>query len=121
MVQHGDIASLSIYANGLKQTPSKDVMHGIIREVSLVVAGANPGAFIEFVDMAHGEGGEQEVVLSAYEPISLFSATDKPPLVHKVKDNGAEDSKKEEKSEDEKTIQDVVDGMTEEQQLFCMR
>lgn len=115
LVQHGDIASLSIYANGLKQTPSKDVMHGIIREVSLVVAGANPGAFIEFVDMAHGEGGEQEVVLSAYEPISLFSTTDKPPLVHKVKDNGAEDSKKEEKPEDEKTIQDVVDGMTEEQ------
>ena len=60
LVQHGDIASLSIYANGLKQTPSKDVTHGVIREVSLVVAGANPGAFIDFVDMAHGEGGEQE-------------------------------------------------------------
>lgn len=111
LVQHGDIASLSIYANGLKQTPNKDVMHGIIREVSLVVAGANPGAFIEFVDMAHGEGGEQEVVLSAYEPISLFTPSDKPPLVHKAKDDG----KKEEKPKSEKTIQDVVDGMTEEQ------
>lgn len=115
LVQHGDIASLSIYANGLKQTPNKDVMHGIIREVSLVVAGANPGAFIEFVDMAHGEGGEQEVVLSAYEPISLFTPSDKPPLVHKAEDDEPEDGKKEEKPKSEKTIQDVVDGMTEEQ------
>lgn len=115
LVQHGDIASLSIYANGLKQTPSKDVTHGVIREVSLVVAGANPGAFIDFVDMAHGEGGEQEVVLSAYEPISLFSSSDKPPLVHKAKDDEPEDDKKEENPKSEKTIQDVVDGMTEEQ------
>ena len=132
LVQHGDIASLSIYANGLKQTPRKDVMHGNIREVSLVVAGANPGAFIDFVDMAHGEGGEQELILSAYEPISLFSPTDKPPLVHKApeepkgdgkeepkedgskKDAGGDDPKKG-KPEDGKTIQDVVDSMTEEQ------
>ena len=121
LVQHGDIASLSIYANGLKQTPSKDVTHGVIREVSLVVAGANPGAFIDFVDMAHGEGGEQEMILSAYEPISLFRPDEKPHLVHKA---GSEDGKKEdkpkgdgkeEKPEDEKTVQDVVDSMTEEQ------
>ena len=121
LVQHGDIASLSIYANGLKQTPSKDVTHGVIREVSLVVAGANPGAFIDCVDMAHGEGGEQEMILSAYEPISLFRPDEKPPLVHKA---GSEDGKKEdkpkgdgkeEKPEDEKTVQDVVDSMTEEQ------
>lgn len=121
LVQHGDIVSLSIYANGLQQTPNKDVMHGDIREVSLVVAGANPGAFIDFVDMAHGEGGEQEMILSAYEPISLFRPDEKPPLVHKA---GSEDGKKEdkpkgdgkeEKPEDEKTVQDVVDSMTEEQ------
>lgn len=86
LVQHGDIASLSIYANGLKQTRTKDVMHGVIREVSLVVAGANPGAFIDFVDMAHGEGGEQEMILSAYEPISLYRPDEKPPLVHKADD-----------------------------------
>lgn len=121
LVQHGDIVSLSIYANGLQQTPNKDVMHGDIREVSLVVAGANPGAFIDFVDMAHGEGGEQEMILSAYEPISLYRPDEKPPLVHKA---GSEDGKKEdkpkgdgkeEKPEDEKTVQDVVDSMTEEQ------
>ena len=125
LVKHGDIASLSIYANGLKQTPSKDVMHGVIREVSLVVAGANPGAFIDFVDMAHGEGGEQEMILSAYEPISLYRPDEKPPLVHKAgdktdpedekKEDKLKDDGKEEKAKDEKTVQDVVDSMTEEQ------
>ena len=121
LVQHGDIASLSIYANGLKQTPSKDVTHGVIREVSLVVAGANPGAFIDFVDMAHGEGGEQEMILSAYEPISLFRPDEKPPLVHKAgsgdgkKEDKPKDDGKKEKPENEKTVQDVVDSMTEEQ------
>ena len=121
LVQHGDIASLSIYANGLKQTPSKDVTHGVIREVSLVVAGANPGACIDFVDMAHGEGGEQEMILSAYEPISLFRPDEKPPLVHKAgsgdgkKEDKPKDDGKEEKPENEKTVQDVVDSMTEEQ------
>lgn len=121
LVQHGDIASLSIYANGLKQTPSKDVTHGVIREVSLVVAGANPGAFIDFVDMAHGEGGEQEMILSAYEPISLFRPDEKPPLVHEAgsgdgkKEDKPKDDGKEEKPENEKTVQDVVDSMTEEQ------
>lgn len=112
LVQHGDIVSLSIYANGLRQTPNKDVMHGDIREVSLVVAGANPGAFIDFVDMAHGEGGEQEMILSAYEPISLYRPDEKPPLVHKA---GSGDGKKEDKPENEKTVQDVADSMTEEQ------
>lgn len=125
LVKHGDIASLSIYANGLKQTPSKDVMHGVIREVSLVVAGANPGAFIDFVDMAHGEGGEQEMILSAYEPISLYRPDEKPPLVHKAgdktdpedekKEDKPKDDGKEEKAKDEKTVQNVVDSMTEEQ------
>lgn len=125
LVKHGDIVSLSIYANGLKQTPSKDVMHGVIREVSLVVAGANPGAFIDFVDMAHGEGGEQEMILSAYEPISLYRPDEKPPLVHKAgdktdpedekKEDKPKDDGKEEKAKDEKTVQDVVDSMTEEQ------
>lgn len=120
LVQHGDIVSLSIYANGLRQTPNKDVMHGDIREVSLVVAGANPGAFIDFVDMAHGEGGEQEMILSAYEPISLYRPDEKPPLIHKADTKEKPDDKpkgdgKEEKPEDEKTVQDVVDSMTEEQ------
>ena len=56
LVQHGDVRSLSIWANQLKQI-GKDVIHGVIRELSLVLAGANPGATIDFV-MAHGEDGE---------------------------------------------------------------
>ena len=58
IVQHGDVHMLSIYANGLKQMSNgrgKDVVHGDIKEVSLVVGAANPGAFIDFVDLAHGE------------------------------------------------------------------
>lgn len=73
LVQHGDVESLSIYANGLKQTSNKDVMHGDIKEVSLVVAGANPGAFIDFVDLAHAEEGtETEVIIGTGEEISIY-------------------------------------------------
>ena len=63
ILQHGDITSLSIYANGLKQTQNGDVLHGIIREVSLVLAGANPGASIEYV-MAHS-ADEDPVAIGA--------------------------------------------------------
>jgi len=121
LVQHGDIASLSIYANGLQQSRNKDVMHGDIKEVSLVIAGANPGAFIDFVDMAHGEGGEQEVILSAYEPITLFHSSDKPPLVTPQNDGKGKSKAdppakpSEEPENSEKTVKDVIDSMTEEQ------
>lgn len=131
LVQHGDIASLSIYANGLKQSRTKDVTHGDIKEVSLVIAGANPGAFIDFVDMAHGEGGEQEVILSAYEPISLFHSSEKPPLVPKKKDNPEDPKPKEEpkkdpdpedKSEDnkEKTVDEIIATMNDDQKAATM-
>lgn len=78
LVQHGDVESLSIHANGLKQTSKRDVMYGNINEVSLVLAGANPGAFIDFVDMAHGEDGlETEVIIGAGEGISLYHSEEK--------------------------------------------
>lgn len=135
LVQHGDIASLSIYANGLKQSRTKDVTHGDIKEVSLVIAGANPGAFIDFVDMAHGEGGEQEVILSAYEPISLFHSCEKPPLVPKKEKpdgksecaHGEEpkpDPEPEKKSTDkpsnDKTVEEVIDTMNDDQKAAMM-
>jgi len=129
LVQHGDIASLSIYANGLQQSRTKDVLHGDIREVSLVIAGANPGAFIDFIDMAHGEGGEQEVILSAYEPISLYHSNEKPPLVPKKDEpedkpkNESKDSPKDKETskgdkempKDDETVQDVIDSMSDKQ------
>ena len=55
-IEHKDVNSLSIYANELKHTPAKEVIHGVIREVSLVIAGANPGAFIDTA-IAHSEEG----------------------------------------------------------------
>lgn len=68
LVAHGDVTSLSILANQLKQK-GHDVMHGMIREVSLVLAGANPKAFIEDMDLAHGEDAEYEARIYPQEPI----------------------------------------------------
>lgn len=72
MVEHGDITALSIYANKLKQN-SGNVIHGVIREVSLVLAGANPGAYIDSI-MCHGESSDEEAVIYSGEDISLFHA-----------------------------------------------
>ena len=115
LVQHGDVRSLSIYANKLKQM-GKDVIHGKIRELSLVLAGANPGAYIDFV-MAHGEDGEDGFIAS-YDESAIV-------VCHSSETKAEEPTKKEEdtkmaedpkKTEDgEKTVQDVIDSMTEEQ------
>ena len=95
LVTHGDICSLSIFANQLKQNGG-DVIHGAIREVSLVLAGANPGAKIENI-MAHGDNSEEEAI--------IYNDSDEINLAHS----------EEKKMEKEKTVKDVVDGMTEEQ------
>lgn len=80
MVRNGDVVSLSIYANRLKQNGS-DVIHGVIREVSLVLAGANPGAFIDNVSFAHADGTytdseEEAVIFSGLDSIEYFSHAD---------------------------------------------
>ena len=99
LVEHGDVSALSIYANRLKQNQG-DVTHGVIREVSLVLAGANPGAFIDSI-MRHGECSDNEAVIYTGEELVLEHA-DK-------EDEMENDNKK------EKTVQDVVDSMSEEQ------
>lgn len=99
LVQHGDIKALSIYANQLKQKGT-DVVHGIIREVSLVHAGANPGAYIETI-IAHSDDCDEEAVIHTGLDIELKHADDK---------------KEEKPMANEKTVQDVIDSMTEEQQ-----
>ena len=111
-VQHGDVRSLSIYANRLKQIGG-DVVHGIIRELSLVLAGANPGAYVDFV-MAHGEDEEGSLYASYDENIMLYHSDDKSDKEKKedVKEM-ADETKKTEGSE--KTVQDVIDSMSEEQ------
>lgn len=105
LVKHGDVQSLSIFANQLKQA-GHDVVHGIIREVSLVLAGANPGAFIDDVVM-HGDGetgiilGYDEMIMGHLEHSDDEEKKDDPP-----------------KSEDEKngeTVGDVLKTLTDKQ------
>ena len=117
LVQHGDVNALSIYANQLKQQ-GPNVMHGNIRELSLVLAGANPGASIQSV-MMHGEEFDDEAVIYTGEEISLYHSEDasmKKEEETKMENDKKEESKKEEKKDSsEKTIQDVIDTMNEEQ------
>lgn len=123
LVKHGDVQSLSIFANQLKQA-GHDVVHGIIREVSLVLAGANPGAFIDDV-MMHGDG-ETGIVIGYNEMImgQLEHSADKPDKKkekEKIEPNDKSDNgeKKDDKVE---TIEDVFKSMNEKQQtaVFAM-
>lgn len=100
IVEHGDIVSLSIYANHLKQRGS-DVIHGAIREVSLVIAGANPGAFIDAV-LSHNDESEEEGTIYTGMPIYLTHADD-------------EDGKEKEEMPGDKTLEDVLNTLNEEQ------
>jgi len=131
-VEHGDITHLSIWANNLKQSGG-DVLHGMIREVSLVLAGANPGAFIDFPIIAHGEESETDAVIYTGEDIELFHADAESEVKTESKESSdketaekteKEDKKEEEKEEmaketeeknEERTVKDVYDEMTEEQ------
>lgn len=108
LVEHGDISALSIYANQLKQQGG-NVIHGAIREVSLVLAGANPGAFIDSIIM-HGEESEEEAVIYTDEEIVLAHASDD------NKDEGTkEENKVAEEKKNEKTMGEVFDELTDEQ------
>ena len=106
LVRHGDIKSLSIYANKLKQS-GNDVIHGVIRELSLVLAGANEGAFIDSV-MVHGEEADDAMIIGYDENIMLYHAEDQ-------KKEEPKETKKEESSEDDETIEDVFNTLTEKQ------
>lgn len=119
LVEHGDVSALSIYANKLKQNGG-NVLHGAIREVSLVLAGANPGAFIDAV-MQHGEASEEEAIIYTGEDITLSHADDSSEttddsISHAENDKNKNDNKEDaDMADNEKTVQDVVDSMTEEQ------
>lgn len=131
MIANGDVSKLSIFANKLVQNGS-DVIHGTIREVSLVLAGANPGAFIDNISIAHSDGTYTELDDEAI----IYSDSD---IVHSDDDEDEDDENQNEESEEEskdeeseevehsddkedqkmaendKTIQDVLDSMSEEQ------
>ena len=133
LVKHGDVNQLSIYANQLKQQGS-NVIHGAIREVSLVLAGANPGAYIDSV-MCHSEESGEDGIIYTGEDIVLAHSDDndldnKTELEHsesntkkeentEMEEPKKEESKKEERKKEEpkkeRTVQDVFDTFTEEQ------
>lgn len=107
-VEHGDVVSLSIYANQLKQVGG-DVLHGMIREVSLVLAGANPGAYIEEV-LTHGdEEGMFSAEIYSGQPIELCHADEE------KEEKPVADTEKKTEEKKEKTIGEIVDTMTDEQ------
>lgn len=127
LVKNGDIGAMSIYANKLSQTPNRGVMHGEIKEVSLVLAPANPGALIDTV-LAHGEMTDDELFATPGEEIVYGEAIahaeetpeakpeEKPAEELEHAEEKADDKKEEPKVADkEKTVKDVVDTMNEEQ------
>ena len=117
LVQHGDVVALSIYANQLKQNMNH-VIHGNIREVSLVLAGANPGASIDSIIM-HGEESQEEAVIFTGEDIMLAHAedetSDEETITHADKEDKEEKMDTDKKETGDKTLKDVIDTLNEEQ------
>lgn len=109
LVKHGDVRSLSIWANDLLEV-GKDVIHGCIRELSLVLAGANPGAFIDEV-MVHGEDKENGLIIGYDENIMLYHSAES-------EDNKEDMNEKENAEEDDETIEDVFNTLTEKQKTI---
>ena len=115
LVEHGDVTALSIYANQLKQQGG-NVLHGQIREVSLVLAGANPGAFIDTV-ITHSDDLDEEAIIYTGEYFELSHSASDNTKIDEPKEKVKEETKKEEpkEMEKEKTVQEVFDELTEEQ------
>lgn len=106
LVEHGDVSALSIYANQLKQQGG-NVLHGAIREVSVVLAGANPEALIQSI-IRHGDEQEEEAVIYTGESISMYHS-DEPPV------ESEEEMKLEHKEDTEETVGDVFNTLSEKQ------
>lgn len=116
LVQHGDVNSMSIYANKLKQQ-GNNVLHGMIREVSLVLAGANPGALIDPLSIQHNDGDvtelDDEAIIYSGEIFHAENMIVDDDISHADKEDS--DEEEADVSKSEKTVQDVIDSMTEEQ------
>ena len=106
IIRHGDVEALSIYANGLKQQGS-DVFHGVIRELSLVLAGANPGAYIEEVELAHGEGFSDTDAI-------IYNGEELPELYHSAEDDEEDEEKKKKKEDEEESEESNDDNESED-------
>ena len=111
LVEHGDVSALSIYANQLKQQGG-NVLHGAIKEVSLVLAGANPGAFIDSI-IRHGEESTEECIIFTGDEIELYHAEET--LNHKEEEIKMADGTKNPAGESEETVADVFETLNEKQ------
>ena len=111
LVEHGDVSALSIYANQLKQHGG-NVLHGAIKEVSLVLAGANPGAFIDSI-IRHGEESTEECIIFTGDEIELYHAEET--LNHKEEEIKMADETKNPAGESEETVADVFETLNEKQ------
>lgn len=116
-VKHGDVKYLSIYANHLTQNNAKEVLHGIIREVSLVYGGANPGAFIDNAVLQHDDGSydlidDEAVIFIGDEIVTHADAED---VNSDEKEKDVADEAKKETKKDDRTVKDVFDELTDEQ------
>lgn len=118
LVQHGDVTSMSIYANRLKQQ-GNNVLHGMIREVSLVLAGANPGALIDPLSIQHDDDTvtelDDEAIIYSGELLHADTPKKEEKNEEKQEDDEKEDDVANDSKSSEKTVQDVIDSMTEEQ------
>lgn len=113
LLQNGDVRSLSIWANQLKQIGG-DVMHGNIRELSLVLSGANPGAYVDFV-MAHSDD-EEDTLYASYDENLMIWHSDQPPVDNKKgDDNMADTNTKPENKPEGKSVEDIINSMNEDQ------
>lgn len=118
LVAHGDITSLSIFANNIVKR-GNDVLHGAIKEVSLVLAGANPGATIDFPVIQHSDGSfedvEDEAIISYKQPLSYDMS-----LAHMLEEFEEDlyhaDDEDDEEDDDDPTVEEVMDTLDEDQQ-----
>ena len=128
-LRNGDVDGLSIYANHLKHGSGKEVLHGSIKELSVVLAGANEGALIENVMLAHGgmvdELDDEAIIYFSEEDSVLFHSDEEEDEEPEEDSEGSEDTEEEEEEdeelghEDDESLQDIFDSMSEEQKEAC--
>ena len=110
LVEHKDVTALSIYANGLKQN-GHDVIHGAIKEVSLVLAGANPGAYIDFATLAHADGTEEEIE----EEATIYTGEEGIEIYHSEESSEDKEDSNENSSDNSESVEDVLKTLNDKQ------
>ena len=112
LVEHGDIRAMSIFANNLKQDGS-NVVHGVIRELSLVYAGANPGAYIESV-IKHADGSDEEAIIYSGEEVDISHGAVDDGSVSEADEITTAPAKK------QRSIKEIIDSLSEEKKSVAM-